>query len=72
MLYYPVSCMSPLQADCTKTMKGPDVKNKINSVSLFSNVSVVNTSLTHFELKLYIIASTSETSLLFPHITQQV
>jgi len=54
MLYYAVSCTSTLQVHCTKVMKGAADKNKINSVCLFSNVSVVNTSLTYFELKLYI------------------
>jgi hypothetical protein len=51
-------------------MKGPANKNKINSVCLFSIVSIVNTSVTHFEMKLYVrFASRSATAVLFPHIT---
>lgn len=53
MLYYAVSYTSTLQVDCTKVMNGPADKNNINPVSLFFNVSLVNTSLTHFELKRY-------------------
>jgi hypothetical protein len=53
MLYYDVSCTSTMQVDCTKIMKGSADKNKINPVSLFCNVSIVNNSLTAFELKLY-------------------